>query len=115
MNDETHYKFLRRLGADPNTSQRELAKEFGISLGKTNFCLRAIIEKGWVKVRNFRQSNNKLAYSYILTPKGIQAKAKLTTNYLKRKTQEYEALKQEIEQLQCDSNSRSTLLTLIHA
>jgi EPS-associated MarR family transcriptional regulator len=100
LDDETHYKFLRRLEANPNTSQRELAKAMSINLGRTNFCLIAIIDKGWVKARNFRRSNNKLAYIYVLTPKGLRAKAKLTTNYLKRKLQEYDALQREIEQLQ---------------
>jgi EPS-associated MarR family transcriptional regulator len=100
LDDETHYKFLRRLETNPNTSQRELAKALGLSLGRTNFCLKAIIDKGWVKARNFRRSDNKLAYIYVLTPKGLRAKTKLTANYLKRKLQEYDALQREIEQLQ---------------
>jgi EPS-associated MarR family transcriptional regulator len=97
LNEETHYKFLKRLEANPNTSQRELAKEFGISLGKTSFCLKAIIDQGWVKAGNFRRSGNKFAYAYVLTPKGIKAKTMITANFLKRKIQEYEALKQEVK------------------
>ncbi len=110
LDDETHYKFLRRLEANPNTSQRELAKALGISLGKTNFCLKAIIDKGWVKARNFRRSDNKLAYIYILTPNGLRAKTKLTASYLKRKLQEYDALHREIEQLQREAALSSDII-----
>ena len=110
MDDETHYKLLRRLEANPNTSQRKLAKALGISLGRTNFCLKAIIDKGWVKARNFRRSDNKLAYFYVLTPKGLRAKTKLTANYLKRKLQEYDALQREIEQLQREAAFSSDLI-----
>ena len=80
-------------------SQRDLARQLGISLGKTNYCLQALLEKGWVKVRNFKNSKNKIAYSYLLTPKGVDQKAKLTVVFLKRKEAEFEALKYEIRQL----------------
>ncbi len=110
LDDETHYKFLRRLEANPDTSQRDLAKALGLSLGKTNFCLKAIIDKGWVKARNFRRSDNKLAYIYVLTPKGLRVKTKLTANYLKRKLQEYDALQREIEQLQHEAALSSDML-----
>ena len=85
--------------ADPEISQREIATQLGISLGKTNYCLRALTEKGFVKARNFRRSNNKLRYVYKLTPKGIEHKARLTLRFLERKRLEYDALKREIEAL----------------
>jgi len=88
-------------------SQRELAKELGMSLGKTNYCLRAVVGKGWVKVRNFRNSANKAAYLYQLTPKGISAKARITRRFLDRKLEEYERLEQEISQLRNEVESRA--------
>ena len=99
MPNETHYKVLKLIESRPEISQRDLAKELGISLGKTNYCLKALIDKGWVKANNFKNSNNKLAYFYVLTPTGLEQKAIITRNFLQRKMQEYEALKQEIEQL----------------
>ena len=96
---ETHLKILKTLESNPEISQRELAGELGISLGKTNYCMKALVDKGLVKARNFRNSQNKLAYAYILTPKGIKEKVNITRDFLHRKTAEYEALKQEIESL----------------
>ena len=100
--NDTHLKVLRHLEGNPEITQRELAKELGISLGKANYCLRALIEKGWVKANNFKNSNNKSAYAYLLTPTGIERKAQITTRYLRRKMEEYEALKREIEQLKAE-------------
>ncbi len=97
--DETLFKVMRALEANPNTSQRELAESMGMSLGKANYCLKALVDKGLVKVRNFRNSQNKLAYAYLLTPKGVAAKTRLTARFLKRKVGEYEALSREIEEL----------------
>lgn len=97
--DETLFKVLRTLEANPQTSQRELAESMGMSLGKANYCLKALVDKGLVKVRNFRNSQNKLAYAYLLTPKGVAAKGRLTGRFLKRKMAEYEALRREIEEL----------------
>ena len=97
---EIHLKVLRHLEENPDVTQRELAKELGISLGKANYCLKALIEKGWIKANNFKNNNNKAAYAYLLTPKGIESKAQITVRFLKRKIAEYEALKSEIEQLQ---------------
>lgn len=97
--DETVLEVLRTLEAQPHTSQRELAALMGMSLGKANYCLKELIDKGLVKVRNFRSSHNKLAYAYLLTPKGIAAKTRLTGRFLKRKMAEYEALRLEIDQL----------------
>lgn len=103
--DETHYRLLRLLEVRPNLSQRELARELGISLGKINYCLGALIEKGWIKARNFRNSNNKLAYAYLLTPGGIEQKAVVTVDFLRRKVSEYETLKKEIAQLKREVDS----------
>lgn len=100
LDDETHYKLLKLLQEDPHLSQRELAEVLGVSLGKTNYCLKALIGKGLIKVRNFRNSSNKAAYAYFLTPSGIEEKAKITVRFLKRKMMEYEALHKEIEHLQ---------------
>lgn len=99
MSDEFHYRLLRHLAVNPQATQRELARVLGISLGRTNYCVRALIEHGWVKVQNFRKSDNKLAYSYLLTPQGIEAKARITMRFLKRKRAEYAALKAEIAEL----------------
>lgn len=99
LSDEYRYKILRMLEADPRMSQRELAQELGVSLGKINYCLRALIEKGWVKAANFRRSTNKVAYAYLLTPRGIEEKAQATAQFLIRKVAEHEALEKEIEQL----------------
>ncbi|MES2399998.1 MAG: MarR family EPS-associated transcriptional regulator [Pseudomonadota bacterium] len=97
--DEALFEVLRVLQANPCINQRTLANTLGISLGKTNYCLKALIGKGLVKVQNFRSSNNKLAYSYLLTASGIAEKANLTARFLKRKVVEYETLSREIEQL----------------
>jgi len=84
----------------PDITQRELADALGVSVGKVNYCLKALISKGWIKANNFKNHKNKMAYAYLLTPKGIENKAQITVRFLKRKLEEYEALKQEIEQLQ---------------
>ena len=97
--DEDRYRILKRLAEDPDASQRVLAGELGISLGKVNYCLNALIEKGLLKVNNFRTSDNKRAYMYYLTPKGIKEKARFTVRFLKRKIAQYESLKAEIELL----------------
>jgi EPS-associated MarR family transcriptional regulator len=99
LSDEDRYKLLNLLEKDSKLSQRELAGALGISLGKVNFCVQALIEKGLVKARNFRNSKNKSAYMYYLTPRGFDEKARLTVSFLRRKTAEYEALTQEIERL----------------
>ncbi len=98
--EDTHLRLLRLLEARPDLSQRDLAHELGTSLGKINYCLNALIDKGWVKVRNFRNNQNKLGYAYLLTPRGIERKAAITVQFLRRKMDEYEDLKREIELLQ---------------
>jgi EPS-associated MarR family transcriptional regulator len=99
LTDEYRYKILKQLQQDPDISQRELAKRLDISLGKANFCLKALMEKGLVKAENFKNSTNKVGYLYLLTPKGIEEKISLTQSFLQRKLQEHEALEKEIEQL----------------
>ena len=99
LDDEYRYKILKELQQAPDISQRELAKRLEISLGKTNFCVKALIEKGLIKADNFKNSTNKIGYLYLLTPKGIEEKASLTKRFLQRKITEYEKLEQEIEQL----------------
>lgn len=97
--EESHYKLLRLIELRPDASQRELASAMGVSLGKVNYCVNALIEKGWVKARNFRNSKNKLAYAYLLTPRGVEQKATITLHFLQRKVTEYESLKREIADL----------------
>jgi EPS-associated MarR family transcriptional regulator len=99
MTPEVRYKLLILLGPNPGLSQREVARKLGISLGKANYCLKALIDKGWIKAGNFKNSRNKLAYMYLLTPSGIEAKARLASEFLKIKLHEYEMLKEEIEQI----------------
>jgi len=93
---ETDLNLLRRIEKNPNYTQRKLSSEMVISLGKVNYCLHRLIEKGWVKVHNFHNSENKSAYVYLLTPKGIEEKARLTYHFLQRKIDEYDQLKKEI-------------------
>ncbi len=94
-----HYKLMRLLEAHPEMSQRDAARELGISLGKVNYCMQALIQKGWLKATRFRNSSNKKAYAYLLTPRGIEEKAKLTMRFLQIKVHEYESLRAEIEQM----------------
>ena len=101
---EIHLQVLRHIEENPEVTQRELASELGVSLGKTNYCLKALINKGFIKARNFHNSNNKRAYLYKLTPTGIEAKARISVTFLRQKIIEYERLKSEIEQLQNEVN-----------
>ena len=103
--EEIQFEVLRGLEQSPDLSQRALDKELGISLGSINYCFQALTEKGWIKMHNFSQSKHKLRYSYLLTPGGIAEKSKLTAEFLKRKTIEYEALHREIEQLKADTDN----------
>jgi len=104
MDQEIHLKVLRHLEQNPDVTQRELAEHLGVSLGKANYCLQALIEKGFIKARNFKNSNRKSAYLYVLTPQGLEAKARISIAFLRRKMDEYEHLKTEIEQLQREVN-----------
>lgn len=109
--NEIHLKVLRLLQANPQLNQREMADALGVSLGKTNYCLKALMDKGYVKMQNFISSHNKLAYSYLLTPQGIREKAQLTTRFLQRKIAEYEILQIEIEALQVEVDAATHSLS----
>lgn len=100
--DHTSYGLLKTLEDNPSLSQRDLAKRLGVSLGKVNFCINALVAKGCLKVNNFRNSDNKLAYAYLLTPQGVEQKARMTVEFLHMKMQEYERLRIEIEELRCE-------------
>ena len=100
IHQDTHLKVLRLLQANPQMSQREMAAALGVSLGKTNFCLKALLDRGLLKMQNFQSSKRKLAYAYLLTPAGIAEKTSLTGRFLKRNMEEYESLKEEIASLQ---------------
>lgn len=99
LTDEIRYKVIRVLEANPEMSQRELARELGISLGKANYCLQALVSKGWIKVANFRNSQNKAGYMYLLTPHALEQKAGLTMRFLQVKMREYETLRAEIKEI----------------
>ena len=96
--NQDHFNVLRKIQKNPNSTQRELAELLGFSLGKLNYCLQALQSKGFVKIKNFKKNPNKLHYFYILTPKGISEKTKLTINFMKRKMSEYDELKNELDQ-----------------
>ena len=100
--DETHFRVMRILQDNPDLTQRELAQKLGISVGGLNYCLNALIDKGFVKVSNFQQSKNKFKYVYLLTPQGFAEKVAMTSRFLKRKMDEYDALKGEIEALKVE-------------
>ena len=95
--NQDHFNVLRKINNKPQSSQRELAEELGFSLGKLNYCLKALQEKGLVKIENFKKNPKKINYIYVLTPRGLAEKTKLTLNFMKRKMTEYEELKKEIE------------------
>ncbi len=98
MNDnQDHFNVLRKINSKPKSTQRELAEVLGFSLGKLNYCLKALKNKGLIKIKNFEKNPNKLNYIYVLTPRGISEKTKLTMNFMKRKMKEYDELKKEIK------------------
>lgn len=99
LTEEDRYQLLKLLEQNPSLNQRELAKAMGISLGKTNYCLNALIEKGLIKVANFKRSKTKINYAYYLTPKGFDEKARVTLKFLKLKQQEHDELLKELEEL----------------
>ena len=96
-NNPDHFNVLRKINKNPKSTQRELAEELGFSLGKLNYCLKALKHKGLIKIRNFEKNPNKLNYIYVITPKGIAEKTKLTVNFMKRKMQEYDELQRELK------------------
>jgi len=101
-NKDIRLDLLRKLQSNPKYTQRELSQEMGISLGKVNYCMQKLTSRGWVKLTNFSRSSNKLGYMYLLTPKGIEKKAMLTSSFLKTKLEEFEMLREEISQLKLD-------------
>jgi EPS-associated MarR family transcriptional regulator len=101
--EDLHFRVLRLIEDQPHVSQRELAERLGVSNGKLHYCMRALIEKGLVKLGNFANSKHHLGYAYLLTPKGISQKASMTTRFLKRKVAEYEALQAEIAMLRTEA------------
>ncbi len=107
LSEEVRYRILKLLEPNPQLSQREVAKELGISLGKVNYCLKALVDKGWIKAANFKNSHNKTAYMYLLTPRGLEEKARVTARFLQRKVEEYEALKAEIERLRGEAEQQA--------
>jgi EPS-associated MarR family transcriptional regulator len=109
MVSEVQYKLMRLVAANPQLSQRELARELGLSLGKVNYCLQALIQRGSVKATNFTNSQNKAAYMYLLTPRGIEEKARLTVRFLKAKVREYEALRAEIKQMRREARNGAAM------
>jgi EPS-associated MarR family transcriptional regulator len=108
LHEDTRLKVMRLLEANPHLSQREVSQTLGVSLGKTNFCIKALIDKGLVKVSSFRKSQNKLAYAYLLTPSGIAEKSEITARFLQRKMAEYESLQAEIAALQLEMNKQTS-------
>ena len=110
MNEDLSFRALRALQANPRLSQRQLAQALGISLGKTNYCVRALIERGLVTAQRFRTSNNKRAYAYLLTPEGLETKARITARFLQRKRAEYDVLKAELEQLTAEAEAEGLTL-----
>ena len=105
-NQQSKYQLLKSLEQDANLTQSQLSEELGISLGKVNYCLKNLIQKGFIKINNFKNSNHKLQYSYLLTPTGIEEKTKLTIEFLKVKTAEYEALKEEVERIKNEKKNK---------
>ena len=95
--NQDHFNVLRKIQQKPESSQRELAEDLGFSLGKLNYCLKALKVKGLVKIKNFEKNPNKINYIYVLTPKGVAEKTKLTLNFMKRKMKEYDELKREVK------------------
>jgi EPS-associated MarR family transcriptional regulator len=108
LQEDTYFRVLRLLQSNPDITQREIAEKLGISTSGLNYCLKALIDKGWVKVHNFSQSKNKFGYIYVLTPQGIAEKALLTGRFLRRKMSEYEALRAEIDALQAEAGATSS-------
>jgi len=106
-NKDIHLDLLRKLESNPEYTQRELANEMGVSLGKVNYCMKKLTEKGLIKLTNFSHNPNKMGYSYLLTPSGIKEKSRLTFSFLKRKVIEYKILKKEINELQLESEEMS--------
>ena len=105
LQEDTYFRVMRILQENPDLTQRELAEKLGVSVGGLNYCLKALMDKGWVKMQNFQNSKNKFKYVYVLSPSGIAQKIALTGRFLHRKLEEYEALKKEISLLKASADS----------
>jgi EPS-associated MarR family transcriptional regulator len=105
MQESIKYKILKSIADNPGVTQRQIARELDVSLGKANYCLHALIDKGWVKMENFRRSDNKKGYLYKLTPAGLDERAQVAVRFLKMKMREYEEIKAEIEDLKKEMES----------
>jgi EPS-associated MarR family transcriptional regulator len=114
MQEDTYFRVLRMLQDNPDMTQREIAQQLGVSTSGLNYCLNALIDKGWVKVQNFSQSKNKFGYIYLLTPQGIVEKVTLTSRFLKRKQAEYEAIRVEIDGLTSELSPSDKVKSQIH-
>ena len=104
---EIRYRIFKLLGDDPNLTQRQMAEKMGISLGKFNYCLNELVKKGFVKINRFKSSQNKAAYMYLLTPHGLEEKTKITVRFLRRKIEEFEEIKQQIEEISREVESET--------
>jgi EPS-associated MarR family transcriptional regulator len=107
LSDEVSYRLLKLLEPNPRLSQRQVAQELGFSLGKVNYCLKSLVDKGWIKAANFKNSRNKTAYMYLLTPRGIEEKTRVTVQFLQTRMREYEALRSEIKQIRDEANRQA--------
>lgn len=105
LDNELDYQLLRQIAEHESSNQRDLAQRMGVSVGKVNYCLRAVIDRGWVKVNNFRRADNKWAYAYLLTPRGARAKVRLARAFLKQKEQEFEKLQRVLHALRKEIDS----------
>lgn len=114
IDDTSRYRVLKLLQENPAMSQRELARALGVSLGKANYCLRALVGRGLIKMRNFKNNENRRAYMYYLTQAGMEEKALMTIEFIRRKIDEFEALKLEIEQLRADEPAMTALVRADH-
>ena len=103
---EIHYRLLKMLSKKPNVTQRDMAKRMGISLGKMNYCVTELAAKGWIKIIRFKSARNKTPYTYLLTPKGLEEKARMTLSFLKRKLSEYEEIKKQIRELHYETEEK---------
>lgn len=108
LDDAIRYRLLKLVADRPDISQREIAQEMGVSLGRVNYCLKAMVEKGWLKIGNFRRNRDKRRYSYLLTPRGIKEKSQVTARFLMTKMNEYDALRAEIDRLRTEVREQKT-------
>ena len=112
LTDEVRYKLLKMLAGNPQLSQREVARELGVSLGKVNYCIKALAEKGWIKAANFKNSKNKAGYVYVLTPRGFEERARVTKRFLQAKVREHQTLIAEIAELRHEAERQAELSVL---